>query len=308
MKLAVAAVQMPAEPACVDVNRERADAWLRHCRDSGVELVVLPEMFNTGYGFLPDFAQIAETLEGPTLLHLRERSRHWNMSIAAGFVERDGHHLYDSLAFVTPDGRAAVYRKRHLVFWERFRFKPGRSPLIVATPWGRLGFAVCADMIYRRVWDDYRDRIDCAVIAAAWPEFAHQHDGRLHWLLGHLGKLSGTIPGKVASDLGIPVIFANQCGPTRTTIPYLGGWVSEKISDRFAGLSSVCDGRHGAPQVADGTEQCLISDVTIHSPRGPKSCRFTFPSDRAVSFSGSAEAGSTSPVPASTGEPAAAAP
>ena len=76
-------------------------------------------------------------------------------------------------------------------------------------------------MIYRRVWNDYRGRIDLAVVSAAWPDFADRDTGRRHWLLGHVGPLSTAIPEKVALDLGIPVIFANQCGETHTTIPVL---------------------------------------------------------------------------------------
>ena len=121
------------------------------------ELAVLPELFNTGYSLCPDFGPYSETPEGPTISHLRQRSRQWRMAIAAGFVERRGRHLYDSLAFCSPDGDVQIYRKRNLVFWERFRFHPGRSPLVVPTPWGRVGFAICADMIYRKVWNDYRD-------------------------------------------------------------------------------------------------------------------------------------------------------
>ena len=64
------------------------------------------------------------------------------MAIAAGFVEADGRHLYDSVGFVSPEGRVQVYRKRNLVFMGRSRFKPGRDPLVVSTPWGRIGFAV----------------------------------------------------------------------------------------------------------------------------------------------------------------------
>ena len=116
------------------------------------------------------------------------------MTIAAGFVERAGRHLYDSLAFCSPDGDLQIYRKRNLVFWERFRFHPGREPLVVTTPFGRIGLAVCADMIYRRVWDDYRDRIDLAVVSAAWPDFACRRTGRRHWLLGHVGPLSACHP------------------------------------------------------------------------------------------------------------------
>ena len=191
----------------------------------------------------------------------------WKMAIAAGFVECAGRHLFDSLAFCTPDGEMQIYRKRNLVFWERSRFHPGRAPLVVSTLFGRVGLGVCADMIYRRVWDDYRGRIDLAVVAAAWPDFANRDTGRRHWLLGHIGPLSTAIPEKVALDLGIPVIFANQCGETQTTIPVL----RTTISDRFAGQSSICDGRHGTPVRADRELSVLVAPITLHSKRGLKS-------------------------------------
>jgi N-carbamoylputrescine amidase len=210
------------------------------------------------------------------------------MAIAAGFVEREGNHLYDALGFCTPDGLVAIYRKRHLVFWERFRFYPGHHGLVVNTRWGRVGFAICADMIYKKVWKDYRDRIDIAVVAAAWPDFANRHTGQKHWLFGHIGGMSGEIPEKVAQDLGIPVVFSNQCGHTHTTIPYFGTWIAERIVDRFAGLSSICDGRHGPPVRAGSAEEVLLSPVTIHPPRGPRLCRSTSRSVPAASSSGSA--------------------
>jgi N-carbamoylputrescine amidase len=137
-------------------------------------------------------------------------------------------------------------------------------------------------MFYRRVWREYRDRIDLAVVAAAWPDFANRHTGQKHWLFGHIGALSGEIPHKVANDLGIPVVFANQCGPTRTTIPYFGTWLAERLPDRFAGQSTICDGRHGPPIRAGCDQEVLLSPITIHPPRGPKSCRSMSPSVRAA--------------------------
>lgn len=274
MKIVAAAIQMHAENLNVAANVGRADAMLQQARAGGAELAVLPELFNTGYGLCPDYSPYAEDRDGPTLEHLRRRSRQWRMAIAAGFVERDGRHLYDSVAFVTEDGSTHIYRKRNLVFWERFRFQPGREPLIVPTRWGRIGFAVCADMIYRKVWRDYRDRIDLAIVAAAWPDFADRETGRKHWLFGHVGPLSGAIPAKVAQDLGIPVIFANQCGTTQTMIPVL----NTRIADRFAGLSSINDGLHGESTRAGVDEQVLLSSLTIHSHRGLKSWRSMSPS------------------------------
>jgi N-carbamoylputrescine amidase len=281
LKITAAAIQMPSELGAVPANLDRADALLRRARDLGAELAVLPEMFNTGYGLVPDYAPTAEGRDGPTLRHLADRARQWGLTIAAGFVEREGRHLYDALALVEPAGTIDVYRKRNLVFWERFRFRPGHQAVVARTRFGRVGLAVCADMIYRRVWAEYRDRIDLAVIASAWPEFACQRSGRRHWLFGHVGPLSGAIPHKVAVDLGVPVVFANQCGPTTTRIPILG----TRITDRFAGLSSMTDGRHGPPLVGGIEEQVLLAELTIHPAGGPISCRSTSASARAGSSS-----------------------
>ena len=276
MKIVVAAVQMPSDVLDVPVNLERADDLLRRAHQSGVEIAVLPELFNTGYSLCPDFSPYSETPDGPTLRHLRERSCKWRMAIAAGFVEGDGRHLYDSMVFCGPDGDIHIYRKRNLVFWERFRFHPGRLPLVVITPWGRIGFAICADMIYRKVWSDYRGRIDLAVVSAAWPDFVDRDSGHRHWLLGHVGPLSGAIPAKVAMDLGVPVIFANQCGVTHTNIPVLG----TRIKDHFSGQSSICDGRHGVPVLAGREPALMVAPITLHPQRGLKPWRSMYHSAR----------------------------
>lgn len=283
MKLMAAAVQMPCDLLDLSANLQRADGLLRRAREGGAELVVFPELFNTGYSLCPDYGPHGETPEGPTLSYLRRRARQWKMHIAAGYVEREGRHLYDSLAFCTPSGELHIYRKRNLVFWERFRFHPGREPLVVPTPWGRVGFAVCADMIYRRVWREYRDRIDLAVVSAAWPEFADRGTGRRHWLLGRVGPLCSDIPRRVAEDLGVPVVFANQCGDTQTRIPLL----HTTIRDRFAGRSSICDGRHGEPVRAGLEPDLLMAPVTLHPKRGLKSWHSTSPSAPAAASSAS---------------------
>jgi predicted amidohydrolase len=266
VKVVVAAVQMCSQLTQRAVNVEVADEFLRECHDSGVQLAVLPEMFNTGYGLLPDFGPCSEGTDGPTLRHLSARSRQWGMGIAAGFVECDGRHLYDALALCLPTGSIHVYRKRHLVFWESFRFRAGRQQLVVVTPWGRVGLAVCADMMDRRVWADYRGQIDIAVVASAWPNFACRHSGRRHSLFGHVGPMATAIPAEVARDLDVPVIFANQTGTTRTTIPIIGLTFAMNIADTFAGHSSVCGGRSVSPVIAGAGPQIVVAEVNVPNP------------------------------------------
>ena len=285
MKIAVAAVQMRSDLLDVPANLRRADDLLRAAHDSGVELAVLPELFNTGYSLCPDYGPYSETAEGPTLSHLRQRSRQWRMGIAAGFVERDGAASLRFAGFCSPDGEIQIYRKRNLVFWERFRFHPGRAPLVVSTPWGRVGFAICADMIYRKVWNDYRgsDRPGRGLgglarlrrsrfgppALAAWATSVRSRARfrrRSRWISASRS------------------IFANQCGETHTTIPVLG----TRIRDRFAGQSSICDGRHGEPVRAGREPSLLIAPITLHQQRGLKSWRSMSPSAPAASCSESA--------------------
>ena len=180
---------------------------------------------------------------------------------------------------------------------------PSRPEAVIAdTPFGRIGFAICADMIYRKVWEGYRDQIDLAIISAAWPEFACRETGQRHWLFGHVGPLAGAIPAAVAKDLGIPVVFANQTGHTRTTIPFVGTWITEKIADRFAGQSCIADGHHGQARLAGWTEEVLLSEITLHPQRGPRTWRSTSPSVFAGSSSVSEPSGSAFSAVSSTVE------
>jgi predicted amidohydrolase len=115
VKIAVAAVQMPSELLQQAANLEVADNFLRESHQSGAQLSVLPEMFNTGYGLLPDFGPCAEAADGPTLRHLSQRSQLWGMGIAAGFVERDGRHLFDALALCLPAGSIHIYQLHEIL-------------------------------------------------------------------------------------------------------------------------------------------------------------------------------------------------
>ena len=67
MKIVAAAIQMPCDQLDVSANVQRADDLLRTAFEAGVELAVLPELFNTGYSLCPDYGPYSETPEGPTV-------------------------------------------------------------------------------------------------------------------------------------------------------------------------------------------------------------------------------------------------
>jgi len=116
------------------------------------DLIVLPELFATGYlftsrGELMDFAE--EYPGGKTISTLAEIARSRGMTVVAGFPERWGEKVYNSAAVVTPGGPAACYRKVHLYNEEKLYFDPGDAPFpVVDIGETRVGVMICFDWIF----------------------------------------------------------------------------------------------------------------------------------------------------------------
>jgi predicted amidohydrolase len=136
-------VQMNPKLLLVEENVDRA---LRFLERSRADLMVLPELFNTGYNF-SNRRQIERAAEriptGYTGQKLLEVSRDRNMTIVAGIAERRGTSLYNS-AIVARRGRAFTYRKVHLFFREKKFFKPGNEFKV----FGDLGVMICFDWFF----------------------------------------------------------------------------------------------------------------------------------------------------------------
>lgn len=141
----VAVVQMAASPGDVDGNIARlVDAIRQH--GPTADLVVAPELATTGYdleliGGRAD--DLAEPADGRTVTLLGQEAARAGATVVAGFLERDGDQLYDSLAIVTPDGDHTIYRKSHLYPAELPHFAAGDSLDTVITPVAKLGMLIC---------------------------------------------------------------------------------------------------------------------------------------------------------------------
>lgn len=95
------------------------------------DILVLPELFNTGYCFSEkkEVESLAEEKEGETYWVLKEIAQKKNIYIYGGFIEKEGNYCYNSAMLVAPDGRQWIYRKPHLFFEENLFFTPGNTPL-----------------------------------------------------------------------------------------------------------------------------------------------------------------------------------
>jgi len=120
------------------------------------DLVVLPELFTSGYFFRSreDLATVSESIpDGSTTSFLQTQASETGGTIVAGLAEREGDRVYNSAVLVSPQGEVQVYRKVHLFYEETDLFTPGEGFQVfdVTTRDGvayRLGIMVCFDWYF----------------------------------------------------------------------------------------------------------------------------------------------------------------
>ena len=147
------------EPAYLKkkVNLDQVELLLGPEGGLDADLVVLPELFATGYFFrsTEDARSVAEEApDGETTRRLHAWAQASGATFVAGIVEREGDRLYNSAVVVTPRGWLGTYRKVHLFYQEKEHFQPGNVGFPVWTvtdraghPY-RLGVMICFDWYF----------------------------------------------------------------------------------------------------------------------------------------------------------------
>jgi len=139
-----------------DHNIKRIEHFLKN---KSFELLVLPELANSGYLFssADEIKKSSETVpDGKFCNFLKKISRDKHSYIVSGLCERDGDDFYNSSVLVFPGGEIKTYRKIQLFYEEKNWFKPGNLPLNVQeiNPGDekvKIGMMVCFDWIFPEV-------------------------------------------------------------------------------------------------------------------------------------------------------------
>ena len=130
-------------------NVERVIETLSHVTG---DLIVLPELFNTGYQFASrrEVLELSEPIpDGYTTHQLDRLARDKGFYIVAGLAEREGERLYNSALLIGPQGLCSLYRKIHLFHEETLWFSPGdRGFQVTDIGTTRIGIMVCFDWIF----------------------------------------------------------------------------------------------------------------------------------------------------------------
>ncbi|VVN41077.1 MULTISPECIES: nitrilase-related carbon-nitrogen hydrolase [Pseudomonas] len=146
----VACCQLAPKIGDLAYNRTLTERAIRQAAFQGAQVVVLPELVQSGYLFADRFEALglAETVDGPALQLWQALARELNLVIVGGFCERlPADELANSAAMIDANGLCAVYRKAHLWDAEKDIFTAGDAPPpVVETVHGRLGMLICYDL------------------------------------------------------------------------------------------------------------------------------------------------------------------
>ena len=132
------------------------------------DIVVLPEMFNTGFSMHSE--RLAQTMEGEVMEILKVWAKQYDFAFIGSFICEEESHFYNRLVFVEPSGKIQYYDKRHLFRManENDYFKGGETRLIVNYKGWNILPMVCYDLRFP-IWSRNTEDFDILLYAANWP-------------------------------------------------------------------------------------------------------------------------------------------
>jgi len=134
-----------------------------------VDLIVLPEMFTSGFTMNPKAA--AETMQGETVLWLQALAKAKNSAITGSLVIQENDNFYNRLVFIFPSGEIKTYDKKHLftLAGEDKKYTSGIQKLIIEYKGFKICPLICYDLrfpVFARNTEDY----DVLIYVANWPK------------------------------------------------------------------------------------------------------------------------------------------
>lgn len=142
--------------------------------DEKTEIVVLPEMFNTGFSMRPE--ALAETMEGETVEWMKRVSRENGIVLTGSVMIEEEGNYYNRLIWMLPNGQYGHYDKRHLFAFgeEDKHYSPGNKRLIASVKGWKINLLICYDLRFpvwaRQMINEAGAEYDVLIYVANWPE------------------------------------------------------------------------------------------------------------------------------------------
>ncbi len=149
-------------------NREKCEQYFKQL-PKDCDLVVLPEMFTSGFTMSPE--NVAETMDGETIQWLKKWALQLDAAICGSLVVIENGMYYNRFVFVKPNGSVALYNKRHTfnMAGEGEKYEAGTKQTIIKYKSWSIFPQVCYDLrfpVFARNTMEY----DLVIYVANWPK------------------------------------------------------------------------------------------------------------------------------------------
>lgn len=176
MKIALA--QFDVKWADPDSNVATARAMVAHAAPQSADLIVLPELWGSGYD-LSHAADYATAIDGGVFTEMAALARQHSVYLAGSLLEQSQGRVYNTCALFGPRGLVGWYRKLHrfrLMDEDRY-LSPGAAPtLLDGLPWGETGLAICYDLRFPELFRTYAAAgAQVIILPAQWPSDRIDH-------------------------------------------------------------------------------------------------------------------------------------
>ncbi|HTM84001.1 MAG TPA: carbon-nitrogen hydrolase family protein, partial [Mycobacterium sp.] len=189
---------------------------------AGAEIIVLPEFFTTGMGFLPELADCALPADGAATALLTTIATRHQVTVGGSFLCRaaDGD-VYNRFLLATPQGIVGQHDKDLPTMWENY-FYVGGSDDGVLPPTGGFtpGAAVCWEFMRTQTVHRMRGRVDVVLGGSCWWSVPGWPPRRLtaSWEADNAATAARIAPA-LARLVGAPVVHAAHCGEFSCRMP-----------------------------------------------------------------------------------------
>jgi omega-amidase len=151
-------------------NREHLSRLISGIPVNSVDLIILPEMFTTGFSM--NSSELAEEMNGPTVTWMMDLSNQLNSAITGSLIVCENGKYYNRLLWVEPGNNAVkYYDKKHLftLAGEQKHYHPGSQKLLVEWKGWKISCFICYDLRFP-VWTRNTEDAGLMIFVANFPE------------------------------------------------------------------------------------------------------------------------------------------
>jgi omega-amidase len=228
----VAAAQISCALGDFDANLRKIRDFAALAKKSGAELVVFPEMSDTGYS-MPVIQKHARPWKDGAVVELQKIAKENSIAIIAGISDRDGDSIFNAQVLMSAKGDvAAKYRKTHLVtaapLDERVCLSPGNEFVTTKIDKFTVGLSICYDLRFPEMARTLVVKHGANVIvnSSAWPVVRAEHLRILALARAVENQSYFVIANRVGTDDGVTL-----CGSSLIVDPS-GKILASASSDR----------------------------------------------------------------------------